>query len=449
MTIKEFINSNITTAQLMSKIKENYKKYEYLNAFINTNFDEYSTKTIPLAIKDLFCIKDTKTTAGSKMLQNYVSPITSTVVQRLLNNQCFCVGKTNLDEFAMGSTGVYSFFGKTINPWKNNNNEDMSPGGSSSGSVAAVAAGLCLAALGTETGGSCRQPSAWCGTVGYKPTYGAFSRYGVIDFGSNLDCPGLITNTVEDCIWLASYIFGKDENDYTTVDVTKFKDDKKKRFGVFNNIKSEDIEESSKFFEQQGYECIHINFDYFDLVLPIYYILSSVQVASNLSRYSGVLYHQNEYKDIWTEMRSDCLGIEVQRRIVLGNYVSYSGYIDGYYNKARKLLQIMWNKLEHAFQEVDFIILPTYPGAGMTVKESLDPDPIKAYLCDTYTCLANLLGLPAINVPTRLSNTTTPLGIQIMAAPLNDISMLQHANMLDKHFDFYNKHALSKKLLSF
>ncbi len=463
MTITHYkqllLDNKISTKELIQDLYTKSQKYKHLNTIISNNYETFisncSNGDIPIALKDNFCITNAITTAASQMLKNYVSPITATVYDRLNKNlNCISVCKANMDEFAMGSSGKTSFFGPTLSPWKNNAGVYMSPGGSSSGSAAALASGLCLASLGTDTGGSVRQPAAWCGLVGFKPTYGALSRFGIIDYASDLDTPAIFTHTVEDCILMFQNMIGRDNNDYTTVDVPKASSPKKKVV-IIKKLESDktiqaNIEESAKFFEAKGYEIKEAYFSFIDYVVPIYYILSCSGASSNLARYNGVLYNNevslNELNDIFAKTRGEFFGEEVQRRLIMGNYSMYSGHVDGFYNKARRILHNMWLEVQNILKDADFIIMPTTPGIGMTAEESKTDNPIKMYLTDIYTCFVNLLGLPAVNIPVELCpDHGTPLGIQLVANVLEDHSLLSHANILDKHFNFYNKNSLLQR----
>jgi len=388
-------------------------------------------------------IKGEITTAGSAMLKNFIAPFDSTIVKKFKENGFDFYGKLNMDEFAAGSSGKTSHFGLTKSPWTNNKGEFLSPGGSSSGSAAAVASGLSVFAMGTDTGGSVRQPAAWSGLFGLKPTYGNLSRYGIVDFGSALDCPSIFTKTLEDMEFLFKMLKGKDINDFTTYDYIPQKSNK--TVAILEDEMpreiAEQIEEARKSLEKKGYKVVKFKSEFLKHSLQIYYILAVSEFASNLARYNGIFYGDKEDKftktsEIYVKTRSKYFGEEVKRRIVLGNFVMHSGNVDGYYKHARKVLSMLWKEWENILKETDAVLLPT-SSLPMTVEETLDPDPLKMYLCDYYTCFVNLLGIPGMNIPMSLTKCDCPVGIQLVSRPFGENLMFEVAKNIDSNF--FNK----------
>ena len=449
--LEEMIKKNlISPKEIIVEMKKKAHAKKDLNIIIQDLFenaiDEASTtRFIPIAVKDNFFLKGTKTTAASKMLKDFDSPYTGTVLERL-STKCVFTCKTNMDEFAMGSSGKTSFFGPTLSPLKNDLGQTLCPGGSSSGSAAAVAAGISIAALGTETGGSARFPAALSGIVGLKPTYGCFSRFGIVDFASSLDCPSLLTQTVEDAKILFFQCIGRDNNDPTSIDYHPRK--ARKRIALFQDAHgevNEKIKEVGKILEQNGYEVFWYSIQLLEYVLPIYFIINSSEAASNLARYNGIFYgdKSEQYSDLFEDVRSKCFGEEVQRRILIGNYIMYTGNMNAYYIKARRILSKLNEEIEMLFKDCDAIIMPTTPEKGMTMEEAKNPDPIAMYKCDTYTCLANLLGLPAMSVPCGFFSDGSPMGIQIMSKVLGENLIFDVGEILDREYEYLGaRHAV-------
>jgi aspartyl-tRNA(Asn)/glutamyl-tRNA(Gln) amidotransferase subunit A len=435
--------SKIDIKEVITEMQKRAHEKKHLNIIISNLFDKAisdsnTERFIPFAVKDNFLLEGTKTTAASKMLLGFDSPYTGTILKRL-SKSCVFTCKTNMDEFAMGSSGKTSFFGPTLSPLKNNKGEVLCPGGSSSGSAAAVASGISLAAIGTDTGGSGRYPAAVSGIVGLKPTYGCLSRFGIIDFASSLDCASLLTQTVEDCEILFNKCIGKDFNDPTSIDYKP--QTSKKKVAIFCDIEGE-VEEKIKdvqsILEKEGYCTVPYSISMLEYVLPIYFVISSSEASSNLSRYTGISYGDpnEKYLDLFEDVRSKCFGEEVKRRIILGNYTIYTGNMNAYYIKARRILSKLYEEMDNLFKECDAIIMPSTSGRGMTMQEAENPDPIAMYKCDTYTCLANLLGLPAISVPCGFFSDHSPLGLQIMSKPLGENLIFDIAKILDREFDY-------------
>lgn len=392
---------------------------------------------IPIAIKDNLAMDGTLTTAGSKILENFISPYDATVITKLKNAGVVILGKTNMDEFAMGSSTETSYFGPTKNPW------DISrvPGGSSGGSAAAVSADLCVAALGSDTGGSIRQPASFCGAVGLKPTYGTVSRYGLFAMASSLDQIGPIAKTSEDAEIIFDIISGLDEKDSTSVKnemKVEKKDLKQVKIGIPIEYFAEGleegvrkvIEEAIEKLKKQGAEVVEISLPNSKYALECYYIIMPVEVSSNLARYDGVKYgfsaNADKLLENYFESRSGGFGDEAKRRIMLGTFTSSAGYIDQYYNKAQKVRALVKNDFDNAFSKVDFILGPVYPEVAFKLGEKTT-DPLKMYLGDIYTIAVNLSGFPALSVPAGFSNPPAgglPVGIQFIGPQFSDKKIL-------------------------
>ncbi len=389
---------------------------------------------IPMAIKDNILVKNVKCTAASKILENYIAPYDATVVKSVKNEGCVILGKTNLDEFAMGGSTENSAFKKTKNP----NDLSRVPGGSSGGSAAAVAAEECTFALGSDTGGSIRQPSSFCGTVGLKPTYGAVSRYGLIAFASSLDQIGPITKTVEDCQIVFNVIKGKDNMDSTSVESnpkSQIPNPKSIKIGIpkeyfTKGIDSEVeriIKEAIKKFENAGAKIEEINLPHTEYALSCYYIIATSEASANLARYDGIKYgyseQQNNLLDVYLQSREKGFGDEVRRRIMLGTYTLSAGYYDAYYLKAQKVRTKIRQDFEKAFEKVDVIFTPVSPFPAFKIGEKIE-DPLSMYLCDIYTISVNLAGLPAISIPCGKVNNL-PVGLQIIGPHFSEEKILE------------------------
>ena len=396
---------------------------------------------IPLAIKDNICIEKIKTTAGSKMLKNYITPYSATVYDKLHSDGAVILGKTNMDEFAMGSSTETSAFGPTANP----HDLKYSPGGSSGGSAAAVAGGMALGALGSDTGGSIRQPASFCGLVGFKPTYGRVSRHGLLAMASSLDQIGPLGKTVDDVRQILKSIEGQDSKDSTTIDLKnqKLKSSKKIRVAVLKEamgagldpeIKSK-INEVIEKLNKLGVEIEEVSVSEIDKALACYYVIQPAEASSNLSRYDGIRFGQQEIKsknleEYYVKTRSVGFGDEVKRRIMLGTFVLSAGYRDAYYHQAQKVRLVIKNNLDKVFEKFDFIISPTTPTPAFKLGEKVD-DPLAMYLSDIYTAPANLAGLPAVSLPIGKTGKL-PVGLQIMGPQLSDYSLLDFAEMAEK-----------------
>ena len=400
---------------------------------------------IPIAIKDNINIKGELTTCSSKMLSNYRSPYNATVIEKLNNENALYTGKTNLDDFAMGSSTENSAFGLTKNPW----NTDYVPGGSSGGSAASVSARSSIGALGSDTGGSIRPPAAFCGLVGFKPTYGTVSRYGLIAFASSLDQIGPITKNVDDARIIYNAISGHDALDATSIDnnQTNIPFDKSAKIGVIkelmeDGISDESRNEVSKVLEnlkKQGYQIKEVSLPLIKLSISIYYLIAPAECSANLARFDGVRYGLRvEGKTSYEMMqntRAEGFGDEVKRRILLGTYALSAGYYDEYYGKALRARKKMIDEFSNIFNDVDYLISPTTPTAAFKAGEKTS-NPLEMYMSDLCTIPANLAGLPAISIPTGLSKEKLPLGVQIMSKPLTDLSLLNFSEIIEKEVDF-------------
>jgi aspartyl-tRNA(Asn)/glutamyl-tRNA(Gln) amidotransferase subunit A len=458
---KEIKSEEVTNAYI-----NNAKKGKKLNSFITESFDNALTKAknfdvkpnyklllpgVPLAVKDLFCTNGVRTTAGSKMLENFFPTYESTITTNLWSEGAFLLGKLNCDEYAMGSSNETSFFGNVINPVK----ENTVPGGSSGGSASALAADLTPATIGTDTGGSIRQPASFTGTVGLKPTYGLCSRWGIVAFASSLDQAGPMTKTVSDCALMLEAMSGFDPKDSTSIDRKKESYSKK----INKNIKGlkigipkeyrvdgmpNEIEElwnkGKKILKEEGAEIIDISLPHTEYALPTYYIVAPAEASSNLARYDGVKYGFRSSKgsnliEMYENTRSEGFGDEVKRRILIGTYVLSSGYYDAYYIKAQKVRQLIKNDFDNAFTKVDAILTPSTPSSAFKVGEKKN-DPISMYLNDIFTVPANLAGIPAISVPVGHDKNNLPLGLQLIGKPLGEQTLLNLAFSMESKSEF-------------
>jgi len=407
---------------------------------------------IPIAQKDIFCTKGIKTTCGSKMLHNFVAPYDATVVKKLKTAGTILLGKTNMDEFAMGSSNENSHFGPVKNPW----DKDCVPGGSSGGSAAAVAALLVPGATGTDTGGSIRQPAALCGITGIKPTYGRVSRYGMIAFASSLDQGGPLTRTAEDAALLLNAMAGFDEHDSTSVDLpvpdyTATLNDSIKglRIGLpkeyFEGLNSEiakKLEEAMREYEKLGAQFKEISLPAMHLSIPAYYVIAPAECSSNLARYDGVRYGYRcadplNLEDLYKRTRSEGFGNEVKRRIMIGTYALSAGYYDAYYLKAQKIRRLIRDDFVKAFKEVDVIMSPTAPSTAFKFGEKTS-DPISMYLSDIYTISVNLAGLPGISIPAGF-NSHLPIGMHLVSNYFEEARLLNVAHAYQKVSDWHTR----------
>ena len=408
---------------------------------------------VPIAVKDNICVKDSLTTCGSKILYNFKPVYNATVVDRIKQAGMIIVGKANMDEFAMGSTTETSAFGITKNP----HNENKVPGGSSGGSAACVASKESVRALGSDTGGSIRQPSSYCGVTGLKPTYGTVSRYGLVAFASSLDQIGPIGRDALDCAALFEIISGKDEKDATSMDFDKFdykeitaSSLKGKKIGVptsyFGDGLADDVKqkvcEAIETFKSLGAEVEEFDLDIIKYAVPTYYIIACAEACSNLSRYDGIKYgysaKSSNILDTFIKSRSEGFGLEVKRRIMLGNFVLSSGYYDAYYNKALKSKKLIQDAFFKAFEKYDFLAGPVAPDTAPDIGANLS-DPLKMYMADIYTVMINIAGVPALSIPCGNDKNNMPVGLQLIGKPLGEKTILSAAYEFQKNTDFHKQ----------
>ena len=418
---------------------------------------------IPIAVKDLFCTEGVLTTASSHILDGFIPPYESTVSQNLRGAGSVMLGKTNMDEFAMGSANVTSFYGAVKNPWYVNDGKDRVPGGSSGGSAAAVAANISLGAAGSDTGGSIRQPASFCGVVGMKPTYGRCSRWGMVAFASSLDQAGPLTRTVRDAAIMLQAMAGHDSKDSTssTEPVPNFEasitgEIKGLKIGIPSEYRidgmSSEIEglwsQGVEMLKDAGAEPMEVSLPHTKYALPTYYIVAPAEASSNLARYDGVRYGLRVDAETLDEMyettRGEGFGKEVRRRIMIGAYVLSAGYYDAYYVKAQKLRTLILKDFSDAFKKVDAILTPTTPFAAFAIGEKMD-DPVQMYINDVFTVPSSLAGLPAITVPTGLSNEGLPLGLHLITKPFGEETLFCVADVLENLVGFHSKPAYLSK----
>jgi len=455
---------NISCTEVVHHYLSQIEKSKHLNAFVHVFADEALQKAAKLdekrkagnaiaklhgvvvAIKDVICYKDHPLTAASGILKNFASIYSATAIEKLLQEEAIIIGVCNCDEFAMGSANENSVYGNVLNAM----DETRVPGGSSGGSAVAVQAGLCMISLGSDTGGSVRQPADFCGIVGLKPTYGRISRFGLIAYASSFDQIGVFANNVDDASKVLEIIAGADEYDSTVSQkpVEKYSaalnENKKFRFAYFKetlehpSLDTEIANGINKLIEQiksDGHEVTALNFEYLDYIVPAYYILTTAEASSNLSRYDGVRYgyrsakKSNDLTEFYKHNRSEGFGKEVKRRIMLGTFVLSTGYYDAYFTKAQKVRRKLVEKTQLVFNEFDFILMPTSPSVAFKIGEKTD-DPIAMYLADIYTVFANLTGIPGISLPLFKHSNGMPFGIQLMAKQFNELSLLQASQQL-------------------
>jgi len=415
---------------------------------------------LPLAIKDLFCTKGVKTTAGSNILNNFIPPYESTVTQNLWDAGAVMLGKTNMDEFAMGSSNETSFYKPVLSPWRaKNSNAALVPGGSSGGSASSVAANLCLGATGTDTGGSIRQPAAVTGTVGLKPTYGRCSRWGTVAFASSLDQAGPMTRTVRDAAILLRHMASVDPKDSTSVDIAV----PDYEAGLENGVKGLRVgipkeyridgappeidalwQKGADWLKAQGAEIVEVSLPHTKYALPAYYIVAPAEASSNLARYDGVRYgHRTkeairDITDLYEKSRAEGFGAEVRRRILIGTYVLSAGYYDAYYSRAQKIRTLILRDFEQAFEKCDVLLTPATPGPAFAIGEKSN-DPISMYLNDVFTVTVNLAGLPGLAVPAGLTADGLPLGLQIIGKAFDESTVLRAGRAIEVGANFTAK----------
>ena len=466
---KKSFSSEELTRHYLNRIKEEDSKY---NSYITVTEDialnaarEADMRIakgkgdpltgIPIAHKDIFCTHGIRTSCGSKMLDNFIPPYDATVIKKFKSVGAICLGKTNMDEFAMGSSNETSFYGVVHNPW----NRDCVPGGSSGGSAAAVAAQLAPAATGTDTGGSIRQPAALCGLTGLKPTYGRVSRLGMIAFASSLDQGGPMTRTAEDAALMLNVMAGFDPADSTSAQETvpDYSESLSKSLkgtkigvpgeyfgtGLDANIEKR-IQQALKEYESLGATLIDISLPHSQLSVPAYYVIAPAEASTNLSRYDGVRYgyrcdEPKDLFDLYSRTRAEGFGEEVKRRILVGTYALSAGYYDAYYRKAQQIRRLIKEDFVSAFKQVDVIIGPTTPNPAFKIGEK-SSDPISMYLEDIYTLAVNLAGLPAISIPAGLADQK-PVGLQLIGNYFNEAKLLNVAHQLQETTDWHQEQA--------
>lgn len=410
---------------------------------------------IPVALKDNICTAGIETTCASRILENFIPPYDAFVVKRMKKEDAIIIGKTNLDEFAMGSSTENSAFQITMNPW----NTECVPGGSSGGSAAAVAADMAFMALGSDTGGSVRQPSAFCGNVGFKPTYGRVSRYGLVAFASSLDQIGTVTKNVTDAALLLQVISGHDGCDSTSAQVTvpNYVDtlnniDENLKIGVPKEFFDEGVNSEVKsalmnaldIYKENGAEIISLSLPHSGYAIATYYIIATAEASSNLARYDGVRYgrrrqlSEDTIIDMYSRVRAEGFGSEVKRRILLGNYALSAGFYEAYYLKASKVRNLIKNDFEEAFKRVDCVVCPTCPTPAFKIGEKIT-DPLEMYLSDIYTIPANLVGIPGISIPCGFTSTGMPIGMQILGKHFDEEKILKVAKLFENKTNFHLK----------
>jgi aspartyl-tRNA(Asn)/glutamyl-tRNA(Gln) amidotransferase subunit A len=469
--LKDLDNKTYSSRELTQDYIDTIESQDdVLNAFITTDFETALTRAdeidqlrhngnaprlagVPIAHKDIFCTEGVRTTAGSKILENFIAPYSSTAVSRLADSGAIMLGKLNMDEFAMGSSNENSFFGPARNPW----NTTKIPGGSSGGSAVAVAAGLCAAATGTDTGGSIRQPASMCGITGIKPTYGRISRWGIIAYASSLDQAGPMTRTAEDAALMLQVMAGHDPKDSTSINApvpdyrASINDSiEGLRIGLCKEYFSEGLDDNIaraiqnaiSVFESKGATITDVSLPTVKHAIPAYYVIAPAEASANLARYDGVRfgYRCDEPKnlaDLYLRSRTEGFGAEVKNRIMVGCFALSAGYYDAYYGKAQQIRRLIKNDFMTAFESVDVILGPTTPSTAFDLGEKSD-DPISMYLQDIYTVTSNLVGLPAASIPAGFSDGM-PIGMQLIGNYLSEAKLLNLAHQFQLETDFHLK----------
>jgi aspartyl-tRNA(Asn)/glutamyl-tRNA(Gln) amidotransferase subunit A len=460
---KEFISGNESVAEVLKNVYDQIEQNSDINAFITlckaealesahlsderfSNSNERPLEGLLIAIKDNISTKDIKTTCASKMLENFTPIYDATVITKLKEAGAIIIGKTNMDEFAMGSSNENSYFGNVLNPV----NKEYVPGGSSGGSAAAVAANFCHVSLGSETGGSVRQPASFTGLYGYKPSYGRISRYGLVAFASSLDQIGVFSNNITDLALTCDIITGKDDNDSTSANIPSTNSYSKLnhdygslKIGYINEetlihctdyVLDKYKKDLSK-LEDAGHSLVEVPIEYSEAWIPTYYIIATAEASSNLARFDGVRFgfrpELEDSDDFYSKTRSEGFGMEVKRRIMLGTYVLSSGFYDAYYKKAQQVRRKITNSYKETFKNVDLVYMPTTPGSAFKFG-SRSENPLKMYKADFYTASANLSGVPAINIPSGIDEDGMPYGMQIQCDNMEDDNLIGYANYISK-----------------
>ncbi|RPH08281.1 MAG: Asp-tRNA(Asn)/Glu-tRNA(Gln) amidotransferase subunit GatA [Alphaproteobacteria bacterium TMED93] len=464
--IEAYINRLDDTEKYNMLSEKNYDEaLELANKIDSKKQEDFRPlEGIPIAVKDIFCTVGNKTTASSKILNNFFAPYESTVTKNLKNAGGIVICKTNMDEFAMGSASDTCNKGEVINPWTDDFSKPLTPGGSSGGSAAVVAASGACFSLGTDTGGSIRQPASFCGNVGLKPTYGRCSRYGIIAFASSLDQAGPISKTVEDAAYALTYMASWDKNDSTSANVKMpdlLKNIKESIKGLKVGVPKEYIidgmsdeiqkllDNGRTWLKDQGAEIIDISLPHTKVALPCYYIIAPAEASANLARYDGVKFGYRaegpfkDLNDMYCKTRGEGFGKEVKRRLLIGTYVLSSGYYDAYYIHAQKVRRKIVEDFNSAFKDVDVILSPTAPSDAFVLGEKKE-DPINMYLNDVFTVPSSLAGLPAISIPAGLSKNNKPLGLQLISNKFTEDTLLKTAFALEEAASFTHRPNLEK-----
>lgn len=469
---QQLADKEVSAVELCNTAFERIEKLADLNAFITLTKESaiakaealdraaQSGESLPplagtiLAVKDNMVIQGVKSTAGSKILYNYIPPYTATVIERLEAAGVIIVGKTNCDEFAMGSSNENSAYGNVKNPW----DKERVPGGSSGGSAVAVASGMTMVSLGSDTGGSIRQPAGFCGIVGFKPTYGRVSRYGLIAFGSSLDQIGPFANSVEDVAQIMNVMAGRDPRDATSSDTATDDyvaalagDVKGLRVGVpkecfgegLDAEVKEKVEAAIQKFTELGAEIVEVSLPHSEYAVPVYYLLATAEASSNLARFDGVRYgfraeNAHTLKDMYNHTRNEGFGAEVKRRIMLGTYALSAGYYDAYYGKAQKVRAAIEQDFRNAFNQCDVLATPVTPTPAFKLGEKTD-NPLEMYLSDIYTITLNLAGVPGLSMPCGLASNGMPIGIQLIGSHFDEARLLKAAHHLEQAIGFGSK----------
>lgn len=457
------LNNEISPAELSDLFYQRARRLSHLNAFLQlytpgqqpdaSALPDTPVAGLPVAHKDIFCARDEQTTCGSKILEHFTSPYDSAVVEKCRTAGMMTLGRTNMDEFAMGSSGEHSAYGASRNPW----DTTRVPGGSSSGSAAAVAARLVPAATATDTGGSIRQPAAFCGVTGIKPTYGRVSRWGMVAFASSFDQGGVIAKSAEDCALMLSVIAGFDERDSTSLEqpAEDFSRDLTTpltncRIGIPTEFFSSELDNdiatplqtAARQLEKLGATLTTVSLKSLPHAISAYYVLTCAEASSNLSRYDGVRYGYRAQaaglNEMYEQTRGQGLGSEVKRRILIGAYMLSYGYYDAYYRRAMKVRALIADDFRAAFEHCDILLGPTTPGTAFSLDAIAANDPVSMYLQDTYTVPVNLAGLPAISLPCGFSRNL-PVGLQLIAPPLGEARLLNVAHQYQQHTDYHQQ----------
>lgn len=472
---------DVTSVEITNACLDAIEQAHPLNAFVHTTADQARDMAkaadariksgqaapmtgIPLGVKDVFCVKGVSSQAASRILEGFTPEYESTVTRNLWDSGAVLLGKLNMDEFAMGSANENSCYGPAINPWKGADGRPLTPGGSSGGSAAAVAADLCLAATGTDTGGSIRQPAAFTGTVGLRPTYGRVSRWGVIAFASSLDQAGPMTKTVRDAAIMLGAMASPDPQDSTCADIpvpdyeaALTGDIRGRKIGIPREYRIDGLpdeidaywQKAAQMLRDAGAQIVDISLPHTKYALPAYYVIAPAEASSNLARYDGVRYGRRATPgqgegivEMYERTRAEGFGAEVKRRIMIGTYVLSAGFYDAYYNRARKVRALIKRDFDLAFADgVDAILAPATPSAAFPIGELDSADPVQSYLVDVFTVTLNLAGLPGISVPVGLNSKGLPLGLQLIGKPFGEAELLNQALALEQAAGFVDKPA--------